>query len=275
MAIQTLTNMPALNARRHMLKTHRDFSKTLERLSSGKKINRPGDDAAGLAISDTLRARIASVDRSNQNAKDAYSLLQVAGGSIQQISDKLIRMRELAIQAGSDTVGDRERELIEIENAELKAEVDRISESVTYLSTPLLNGEGDDFQFQIGPDNNDNNRISYSADGVDVTAGSLGVDGIDLSDRDSALSALDEIDEGLTRLHTPMAQLGALQNRMETVIDHLDNYEESLTAANSRILDADYAKESTEAFKHQVRLKAGVAVLAQANQIPGNALSLL
>jgi len=275
MAIETLTNMPAINARRHMLKTQRDLSKTLERLASGKRINQPGDDAAGLAISDTLRARIASVDRSNQNAKDAFSLLQVAGGSIQQIGDKIVRMRELAMQAASDTVGDRERELIEIENGELKAEVDRIAGSVSYLSTPLMNGEGDDFQFQIGPDNNENNRISYSADGVDVTAGALGVDSVDLSDRDSALSSLDDIDEGLTRLHTPMAQLGALQNRMETVIDHLDNYSESLTAANSRILDADYAKESTEAFKHNVRLKAGVAVLAQANQLPGNALNLL
>lgn len=275
MAISTLTNIPSLTAQRHINHTETSYQKAMERLASGSRINRAGDDAAGLAVSNSLVARIRSIGQATRNAQDGYSMLQVAGGGMNEIAGLLIRMRELAMQAATDTVSDRERELIEVENAELKAEIDRIAETTKYLGTTLLNGEGDDYQFQIGPDNDTADTLFYAADGVDVRAGALGVDGVDLTDRDSALSALEDIDEGIARVHVPIAQIGAMQSRMETTIRHLENLGENMSAANSRIKDADFAKESADAVKGQIQQRAGIAVLAQANQLPALALQLL
>ena len=275
MPITTLSNVTAFNAQRHLTDTQRAHEKALAQLASGRRITKAGDDAAGLAISNNLRARIGSVGQAVRNSEDAFSLLQVAGQGMSEISDILIRMRELATQSATDTVGDSERELIEIENVELQAEIERIAQSTKYLSSHLLNGEGDDFRFHIGADNTEYDVINYNGDGVDVTAGALGVDGLDLSDRDSAADSLETIDTALKQLHVPMAQLGALQTRMETTRDNLEVHQESLEAANSRILDADYAKISTDLARESIKLQAGAAMVAQANQLPSLALKLL
>lgn len=275
MPISLLTNTSALNAKRNVEDASEGLAKTLERLSSGKRINHAGDDAAGLAISDTLESRIRSMGQAHRNTLDAVSLAQVAEGGMNEVSNIILRMRELAIQSASDTVGDKERELLQIETKELNSELGRLAESTKYLGTNLLNGQGQDFVFQIGPDNNENNRLSYSASQIDLRPGTLGVDSVDLSSRDDAQGAIETLDNALQRIGKPRAQLGAIQERMHSISRTLAGQQETLGAAKSRILDADLAEEASEAFRNQVRVKAGVAVMAQANTLPALALRLL
>jgi len=275
MPISLLTNTTALSVNRNLEESNQQLSKSLERLSSGKRINHAGDDAAGLTISDTLEARIRSLGQANRNTLDAISLAQVAEGGMNEVSNLLLRMRELAIQSASDTVGDKERELLQIEASELNQELNRLADSTQYLGSPLLNGKGNDFVFQIGPDNNENNRISYSASQIDLRASTLGVEGVDLSNRDDAAGAIESFDTALQRLGKPRAQLGAIQERMHSITRQLGSQEEGLAIAKSRILDADLANEASEAMRAQVRMKAGTAVMAQANTLPSLALRLL
>jgi flagellin len=275
MPISLLTNLPSLTSKRNLEESTEQLGKSLERLSSGKRINRASDDAAGLLISDTLEARLRSLSQSNRNTLDAISLAQVAEGGMNEVSNMLLRMRELAIQSASDTIGDKERELLQVEVTSLNAELARLSESTQYLGTTLLNGKGQDFVFQIGPDNNENNRLTYSASQIDLRPSSLGVDGVDLSDRDDAQSAIETVDGALQKLGHPRAQLGALQERMHSITRQLGSQQETLTSAKSRILDADVAEEASNALRSKVRLEAGTAVLAQANSLPALALRLL
>lgn len=275
MGISLKTNLTALTATRHMNRNSRLYDKSLERVASGKRINQPGDDPAGLAIATGLKAQIQSVGQAERNTEDARSLIQVAGGGLNDISNLMIRVRELAMQAASDTVGEREREMINLEATESIEEIERIAQSTTYLGTQLLNGEGDEFIFQVGPNNTEYDRIDYDGSQLDVTSGTLGVDGIDLTDRDSAADALETLDEGLSLLHLPIAQLGAVQNRMQSTIDNLQNYGENITSAHSRIIDADFAKETAEMTKGMIQREAGAAVLSQASASPSIILKLL
>ncbi len=275
MPISLLTNTTALSAKRNVEEANESLGRALERLSSGKRINHAGDDAAGLAISDTLESRIRSMAQAERNTLDAVSLAQVAEGGMNEVSNIILRMRELAIQSASDTVGDKERELLQIETKELHAELGRLADSTKYLGTNLLNGQGQDFVFQIGPDNNENNRISYSASQIDLRPGTLGIDSVDLSSRDDAQGAIESLDNALQRIGKPRAQLGAIQERMHSITRTLASQQETLGAAKSRILDADMAQEASESFRNQVRVKAGTAVMAQANTLPSLALRLL
>lgn len=275
MPISLLTNTTALSAKRNVEEANESLSKSLERLSSGKRINHAGDDAAGLAISDSFESRIRSMAQAERNTLDAVSLAQVAEGGMNEVSNIILRMRELAIQSASDTVSDKERELLQIETKELHNELGRLAESTKYLGTSLLNGQGQDFVFQIGPDNNENNRISYSASQIDLRPSTLGIDSVDLSSRDDAQGAIESLDNALQRIGKPRAQLGAIQERMHSITRTLASQQETLGAAKSRILDADLAQEASEAFRNQVRVKAGTAVMAQANTLPSLALRLL
>lgn len=275
MPISMLSNQTATVAKRNLEESSEQLSKSLERLSSGKRINHAGDDAAGLTIADTLEARIRSLGQASRNTLDAISLAQVAEGGMNEVSNLILRMRELAIQAASDTVGDRERELLQLETTELREELNRLAESTRYLGTPLLNGQGRDFVFQIGPDNNENNRISYSASTIDLRPDTLGVDDVQLESRDDAQDAIETLDNALQKLGKPRAQLGAIQERMHSITRQLSNQQEALAAGKSRILDADFAQEASDALRYQVRMKAGAAIMAQANAIPSLALRLL
>ncbi len=275
MAISLLSNISSINAERHLEKNRQVYEKAIEKLASGSRLNRAGDDAAGSAISYSLEARIRSIHQAERNAQDALSLFQVAGGATNEISNILVRLRELAMQASSDTVGDREREMLEVEAVQLKEEVDRIAESTKYLDTNLLNGAGKDFTFQIGIEDGEVNRLNYSASDIDVRASTLGIDDVSIRDRDSALDALSAIDEAVIRLHVPRAQMGAMQTRLQSTLGFLADYGENLTAANSRIRDADLAHEASEVVRGQMLQKAGMAVLAQANMMPTLAMRLL
>ncbi len=275
MAITVATNMPSVNARRHLEETSGKFQKAAERVASGKRINSIGDDAAGMTIAFSLEAKIRSIQQARRNSQDALSLIQVAEGGMNEVGNLLVRMRELSIQASSDNVSDKERQMIELESSQIKSEVDRLSQATKFFDTQLLNGSGKDFTFQIGIDNNENNRLEFDASKLDLTASNLGISGVDMSDIDNARSALGDIDDALVKMNEPRASVGALQSRMNSIIGNLNVYEENITAAKSRILDADIASEAAEMIKGTVLQRAGVAVLAQANQLPTMALRLL
>ncbi|NBV51881.1 flagellin FliC [bacterium] len=275
MAITLLSNLPVINARRHMEETGRMYGDAIERIASGKRINKSGDDAAGLAISTAMEGKIRSIAQARRNAKEALSLMQVAEGGMNEVSNLLVRMRELAIQGASDTIGDSERSMLELENQQLKKEIDRLANATEYFGTSLLNGEGKEFTFQIGPDNNENNRVTYSTDKLDLRASTLGVDGVSLSDEDSALDALGSVDEAITKLNVPRSEAGAMQTRFNSIINNLSIYEENMIQARSRIIDADLAAETAKATQAAVLQKAGAAVIAQANLMPHLALKLL
>lgn len=275
MPISLLSNVTSYNVKRHLEQTNELFSRSAERLASGRRINRAGDDAAGLSISFGLESKIRSIQVAKRNAQDALSLMEVAEGGMNEVGNLLVRMRELSIQASSDNVSDREREMLDLEAQQIKDEIDRLAQSTRYFDSPLLNGSGRDFVFQVGIDNNEFNRLTYSAASLDLRASTLGVSGISLTDADSAADAFGSVDEALIRMNVPRAQVGALQSRMHSISNNLASYEESLTAANSRIRDADIAKETAEMIRGQVLQKAGIAVLGQANMLPTQALKLI
>lgn len=275
MAISFLQNLPALAVQRRLAEVVDKTQDTMERVASGKRILRAGDDAAGLSIGENIEGRVKSVRRAQKNAMEAISLVQVAEGGMNEVSNILIRLRELAIQAASDSVSGRERALIELEARQLEQELDRLAYSTKYFGTELLSGNGREFSFQVGPDNDEFNVIKYDTRSIDLKASTLGIDDVSLTDKDDARDSLGVIDEALLKLGKPRAEIGAIQGRIQTAISQLGVQEETLTAAHSRIMDADLARESTELVRLQVQQRAAAAVLAQANQLPMQALKLL
>lgn len=276
MALRIMTNEAALNASRNLEMTNNRLQTTLEKLSSGSRINRAADDAAGLAISDSLNANIRSIGQAVRNSQDGVSLIQVFEGGTNEINNMLTRVRELAIQAASDTVGDRERALINNEVQELKNEVERVSQTTRYAGKTLLNGEAPVLEFQVGTENNaDVDRISFDPQGANLTASSLDIDGVDVSEKEGAQESLEVLDAAIQRVNVVRAQVGSVQSRLQTTIATSNIYAENLTAAKSRIRDTDIAMESMNLARESIIRNSGVAMLSQANQTPAVALQLL
>ncbi len=275
MAVSLLTNTIAMTAQRHLEENNTIAARAEERLASGKRINHPSDDAAGLAISESLEAQARSTAQARRNTVDAMGFLQVAEGGMNECGNLLIRLRELAVQAASDTVSDRERGYLMEEAKQNLAEVTRLASTVRYGNVPLLNGEARELVFQVGPDNNSDNRITFAAGESDLRADALGVDGIDLSDADSARDAISSLDDALGRVDMPRAKLGAMQSRLETITRELYSREEAISGAVSRIRDCDYAQEVSVAARARILQQASVAVLVQANSEPALALRLI
>ncbi len=276
MSLRIATNLPSINGQRNLFNTNLGMMRALERLSSGYRINRAADDAAGLAISENLRAQIRGLKQANRNAQDGVSMVQVAEGGLTEIGNMLIRMRELAIQAASDTVGDRERTFTDAEFQQLKNEIQRVSEVTEFNGTPLLNGTGGLLEFQIGVHNDPfNDRISFDAAAANSSLGSLGVIAETVSSKPGAQASLDVIDDAILRVNAMRANFGALQNRLVSTMNNLNVAHENLSAANSRIRDTDVAEESAELARQNIMMQSGVSVLGQANQIKSLALKLL
>jgi flagellin len=246
------------------------------KLSSGSRINKAADDAAGLAISENLKGQIRSARQANRNANDGISMVQVAEGGLNEIGNIITRLRELGIQASSDTIGDRERGFINTEVQQLKSELERIASVTTWGSSKLLDGSTPAFDFQIGIFNNgEQDRITFDSGKNEATLSSLGISGIDYSDKTDAQTALERLDEAQVRVNEMRSNLGALQNRLSSTVNNLLISEENLSAANSRIRDTDVAEASAELTRNNILLQAGTAALAQANQMNSAALSLL
>jgi flagellin len=277
MGLRINTNVPALVAQRNLRTTRASLDRTLERLSSGSRINHAGDDAAGLAISESLRAQIRGIGMAERNAQDGVSLVQVAESAMGEISNILIRMRELGVQAASDTIGPTERGFLDLEFKELTAEIDRIASSTEFNRVPLLNGSASTFEIQVGTRNNPMvDRIKlFDGNSADVNVVALGINLTTVADKNSAQNSLASIDGALQSVTSIRAEFGAMQNRLQSIINNLQVSKENLSAANSRIRDADIAEETTELTKNQILQQSGISVLGQANSSTKAALSLL
>lgn len=277
MGLRINTNVPALVAQRHLHATRDRLDRNFERLSSGSRINHAGDDAVGLAISELLRAQIRGLGQTERNAQDGISVIQIAEGSLSEISNILIRMRELAIQASSDTIGQTERSFLNIEFQQSLDEIDRIANNTEFNHVQLLNGSALSFDVQIGTGNNSTvDRIRlFDSNTADVKPVALGVNLATVGDKINAQNSLASIDTALSSVTAIRAQFGAIQNRLQSVIRNITVSRENISSANSRIRDTDMAEESTEYTKNQILLQAGISVLSQANSSTKNTLNLL
>jgi flagellin len=275
MGLRIATNVPSLQTQRNLIKTSEEANKSFARLSSGQRITKSGDDAAGLSISQKLEASVRGLKMAQRNSNDGISFVQTAEGGINEVSNILIRLRELSVQAASDTVGDAERGFLDKEMQSLKQEIDRIAQVTNYNGTVLLAGDGQKLSFQVGTEAGELNRIEFDPSKTNVRASALGVDGLSISQRDSALDGLSNIDEAIKRVNENRSELGALQNRLHSTSTSLGIAVENLADARSRIADTDIASETSEMIKNQILQNAGISVLAQANATPNNALKLL
>lgn len=276
MGLRVNTNISSLVAQRSLNTSRQALEKNLQKLSSGSRINTAGDDAAGLAISEHLRAQIRGLKQAKRNAQDGVSLIQVSEGGLNEITNILIRLRELAIQSASDTVGDKERSFTDREFQALKSEIDRISMSTNFNGTPLLNGRAGIFEIQVGTGNNPlTDRIVYDGQNADVTLEALRMAGESVATKQGSQLTLAVLDDAISQVSKVRSDLGAMQNRLQSTINNLGTNEENMTAANSRIRDADLAEEVSEMTKNNILMQAGIAVLGQANQSAQTALKLL
>ncbi len=276
MGLRINTNTASLNAQRNLMGTKLGLDKSLERLSSGYRINRAGDDAAGLAISENLRAQIRGLKQASRNAQDGVSLVQVAEGGLNEISSIMIRLRELAVQAASDTIGPVERQFLNVEYDQLVSEIDRIADGTEFNGTQLLAGTGSILDFQVGTRNDPNiDRLSFDASKADANSAALGINLTSVADKASAQNSLSAIDSAIVSVSAMRADFGAVQNRLQSTIGNLAVSVENLSAANSRIRDVDVAEETSELTRNNILLNAGTSVLAQANQTANTALQLL
>jgi len=276
MGLRINTNVQALNAQRLLGLVGDRQKNTMDKLASGQRINKAADDAAGLAISETLKAEIRSMKQATRNAGDGVALIQVAEGAMNEVGNILVRLRELSIQSASDTLGDTERVMLNKEVVQLKDEVRRIASSTEYAGTKLLDGSSPRLEIQVGIRNNPlNDRFIFDAQALVTTVGSLGLDSVVADTKLSAQQNLVTLDEAITKVSGNRATLGALQNRLTSTINNLNIYRENLESANSRIRDTDMAEETSELVKNNIRNQSTVAMLSQANQVPQLALKLL
>lgn len=276
MGLRITTNIAAINAHRNLRGSQMDMERSLARLSSGYRINQASDDAAGLAVSESLRAQIKGLRKASQNALDGVSLVQIAEGGLNEVSNILIRLRELAIQGASDTVGDTERKFIDVEYQQLKSEIQRIAEVTTFNGVDLLNGTGSVLDIQVGIHNDPfKDRITFNAGAANSTLESLGISAESTSTKIQAQQSISAVDDALVSVAAIRANFGALQNRLNSTINNLAISDENFSAANSRIRDTDVALESSEMMRNNILVQAGTSVLQQANNIQQVALKLL
>jgi len=275
MAITISSNPFAVAVEHNLDQAGQDIVQSAERISSGNRIVHGGDDPSGQALSSDLDVQIRSTNQARRNTLDAASMAQTAEGALNDISNILIRMRELAIQSSSDTVSDSERSYLEDEYGELRSEIDRLARSTSYNGNTLLDGSGKDLEIQVGTGNNELSRLSFSASQLDARTGSLAVDDSHVDDVDSAQSALDDIDQALDRLNPQRALLGAFQSRLGTIASNQSQTSDILAEARSRIQDTDVAEESAKLTSARIRERAAFALLAQANQSNESVLKLV
>ncbi len=276
MGLRISTNLPSLAAQRSLAGSQREIQKSFAQLSSGSRITKSADDAAGLSISENLKSHIRGYQQAQRNANDGISMVQTSEGGLAEISNILTRLRELGVQASSDTVGDEERGFINKEVQQLKNESDRIAKSTRFGKIQLLDGTGGLFSFQVDINNDDfNDRISFDSTEQKATVDALNLGGLDFSDKQNARNALETLDVAQKQVNGFRANLGAIQNRLISTSDNIGSAVENLSAANSRIRDTDVAQSSAELAKNNILLTATTSVLAQANQAPGVALKLI
>ena len=275
MGLRISTNVASIGAQRVLGKQQARMEHAELALASGSRIVKAADDAAGLAISENIRGQLGGIKMARNNSYNAQSLIQVSEGGLNEINNILIRLRELGVQAASDTVSDVEREFLDQEAQQLRLESDRIAKSTRFGNKALLDGSGEEFEYHVGPfADEDENVIRYQVS-ADATASTLGIDGVSVSDKGGARDTLQSVDDALVKIGKMRADFGAVQSRLQMTTSNLDIQYENLSAAKSRISDADIAYESAEMASSQILQSASVSVLAQANQNGAAALKLL
>jgi flagellin len=276
MSLKITTNLPSLSAQKTLSTNMRDLQKSYAQLSSGSRITKAADDAAGLSISEGLKSTIRGYGQAKRNANDGISMVQVAEGGMSEVSTMLTRLRELAVQSASDTVADKERGFIDKETQQLKNEIQRIAQTTRFGDVKLLDGSGGSYEFQVDINNDDfNDRIGFEAGEQDIQLNALNIDGLAFDTKGGAREALEVLENAQTQVNGQRATLGALQNRLVATIENLSNSVENFSAANSRIRDTDIAETSANLARDQVLQQTAVGVLAQANQSTSVALKLV
>ncbi|RZF21185.1 MULTISPECIES: flagellin [Halobacteriovorax] len=276
MGMRINTNVSSLSAQRALGQSNSTQQKSLEKLSSGTRIVRSADDAAGLAISEKLKSQVRSSKQAERNANDGISMIQIAEGGLNEVSNILVRLRELSVQSASDTVGDTERQFTDLEYQNLKQEIQRISEVTEFNGKKLLTGNGDKYDIQIGINNDDfQDRIQFDTNVLSSGLEALGVADLEVGSKEGAQAALANLDSAIENIAGQRAELGAKQNRLNSTINNLQISTENLSAANSRIRDTDYAAETAKKAKSDILVNAGTSVLAQSNSQGAAALKLI
>lgn len=276
MGLRIATNVASQTVQKNLTKVSEQANSSLEKLSSGKRINKSSDDAAGLAIATNLKAQNKGLRQATRNANDGVSMIQVAEGGMNEVSNILVRLRELTIQSASDTVGDTERGFLDKEYQHLNEEVDRIANTSTFGSTQLLNGEGpEEMDFQVGIRSGEDNKITFNASTANVTTSEIGTDGTGVASKDDAIGSIDQIDDALTKVSEYRAGLGAVQARLQSTVSNLQTQTVNQESARSVIEDADVAQESASLASANVMKNGAVAALSQANNLPNAALRLI
>lgn len=276
MGLRIATNIASQSVQKNLKEVSNAGNAQLEKLSSGKRITKASDDAAGLAIATNLEAQTKGLRQATRNANDGISLVQTAEGGLNETSNILVRLRELTIQAASDTVGEQERGFLDKEYQQLNVEIDRISESTVFNGSQLLNGKGKgSMDFQVGAFAGEQNKITFDSSTTDSSASSIGVAGTSIADKDSALDAISNVDEAIAKVSGQRADLGSIQSRLGSTVKNLETQTINQDSARSVIQDVDVAEASATLASNNVVKNAAVSTLAQANQIPMAALRLI
>jgi len=274
MGLRINTNVPSIAIQRVLSQTQRSSEGAMKSLASGDRFEDPNESSADYSIAEKLKSQTKGLEAAKSNAENAQSFIEVAQGGLNEQNNLLIRMRELSVQAASDTYSDDERDLMQTEFLQLQQEVTRIADTTKFGSTKLLSGEDKKYEFQVGSNKGAENVITYD-NRTDTRASALGVSGDEIGSKSDARDSLGDIDDALTKVAQARASFGAVQSRLDSTINNTAVQIENLQSAHSRIADTDVAKAVSDVSKYQALQQYQIAVLAQANQFPGNVLKLI
>lgn len=274
MGLRVTTNMASIAAQRSLSTQAKKQEHASQALASGSRIVRAADDAAGLAIAEGMKSELRATGMARSNAFSAISAIQVGEGGLSEMTNLITRLKELGVQSASDTIGDKERAYLQQEAKSISEEVDRISRTTKFGDKQLLDGSTTEFEYHVGTNGNKENIITHRIDGG-VTASDLNLDSIDISSKSGARELLANTDKALEQVSKMRAGFGSMQSRLESTVNGLEVKNENLSAARSRITDADVAKESSDLASATMLQNAAISVLAQANQQPYSAMKLI
>jgi flagellin len=277
MGFRINTNVASIEAQRNLKMTSNEQVTEFAKLSSGKRITKASDDAAGLAISKNLEAQNRSIKQASRNASDGVSMVQVAEGGLNETSNILTRLRELSIQSASDTLGNNERKFLQQEFSQLTQEMDRIASSTQFNGFHMLKGSNEkgELEIHVGAFGSDDNKIKWDSTTTDATTAGLSLDGVSLSEKEDAVSSLEVLDSAINKVSEYRSTLGSVQSRLQSSINNLETQHLNQEAARSRIEDVDIAEATARSASINVRQASGIAVLAQANSLSNGALRLI
>jgi len=277
MGLRIASNIASESVQKNLQVTTKESTSQMEKLSSGKRITKASDDAAGLAIATNLNAQTKGLVQATRNANDGISLVQTAEGGLNEVSNILIRLRELTVQAASDTVGEAERGFLDKEYQQLNLEVDRIAQSTVFNGSKLLNGDSalGTMDFQVGAFSGEQNKIQFDAEATDSSSRSLGIKGTGIASKEDALDSIETVDGAIQKVSGQRAELGSIQSRLSSTVANLQVQTINQEEARSTIEDVDIAHSTAKLASATVLKQAGIATLAQANMIPNSALRLI